>query len=102
MSLTFVVLKVGNKMLNIQQKKLVDDSRNSNKNQIQVYFDGLCQPCNPGGTACYAFIVKNGDHTIHTKYGLAADHSTNNVAEYTGLIRALQWLLENDHQNETS
>src|SRR6188472_4394417 len=67
---------------------------------IEVYFDGLCQPCNPGGTASYAFIVKNGDHTIYTKSGLAADNSTNNVGEYTGLIRALQWLLENDYQNE--
>jgi ribonuclease HI len=67
---------------------------------IQVYFDGLCQPVNPGRTACYAFIVKNGDHTIHTKYKLAADNSTNNVAEYTGLIRALQWLIANNYKNE--
>jgi ribonuclease HI len=67
---------------------------------IQVYFDGLCQPYNPGGTACYAFIVKNVDHTIHTEHGLAADNSTNNVAEYTGLIRALQWLIANNYKNE--
>ncbi|TLY06171.1 MAG: ribonuclease H, partial [Thaumarchaeota archaeon] len=24
---------------------------------IQVNFDGLCQPTNPGGIACYAFII---------------------------------------------
>jgi hypothetical protein len=28
-------------------------------------------------------------HTIHRKYGLAAHDSTNNVAEYIGLIKAL-------------
>ena len=82
---------------NYIDNEIIDSSP---RKMVEVYFDGLCQPCNPGGTACYAFIVKNGDHTIHTKSGLAADNSTNNVGEYTGLIRALQWLLENDYQNE--
>ncbi len=64
---------------------------------IQVYFDGLCQPCNPGGTACFAFIVKNEQgNIIHSEY-----NSTNNVAEYTGIIRALQWLIANNYQNES-
>ena len=67
---------------------------------IEVYFDGLCQPVNPGGTACFAFIIKNGTDTIHSEYGLAAHNSTNNVAEYTALIRALQWLLANDGESE--
>jgi hypothetical protein len=31
---------------------------------IEVYFDGLCQPYNPGGTACYSFIIKNDKDTI--------------------------------------
>jgi ribonuclease HI len=69
---------------------------------IQVFFDGLCQPCNPGGTACFAFIVKNEKgNIIHSEYGLAANNSTNNVAEYTGIIRALQWLSANNYQNES-
>jgi ribonuclease HI len=69
---------------------------------IQVYFDGLCQPCNPGGTACFAFIVKNEQgNTIYNKYGLAAHKSTNNVAEYTGIIKALEWLIANNYQNES-
>ena len=68
---------------------------------IQVYFDGLCQPYNPGETACYSFIIKNEEgNTIHSEYGLAARNSTNNVAEYTALIRALEWLLANDYENE--
>jgi len=82
------------------QQKLFDDSKDRNKNQIQVYFDGLCQPCNPGGTACYAHTVKNGENTIHRKFGVAAYNSTNNVAVYTAIIRALEWLLANNYQNE--
>jgi ribonuclease HI len=64
---------------------------------IEVYFDGLCQPVNPGGIACYAFVVKSDGKTIHSDYGLAAEpfskDATNNVAEYTALVKALEWLL---------
>ena len=65
---------------------------------IEVYFDGLCQPVNPGGIACYAFIVKQDGKTIHRDYGVAGNPSpdtTNNVAEYTGLVKALDWLVAN-------
>ena len=80
------------------QQKLFDNS--NNRKQIQVFFDGLCQPVNPGGKACFAFIIKDATNTIHCEYGLAANNSTNNVAEYTGLIRALEWLLANNYENE--
>jgi ribonuclease HI len=83
------------------QQKLFDDSKDGNKNQIQVFFDGLCQPSNPGGTACFAFIVKNEENTIYKEYGLAAHNSTNNVAEYAGVIKALEWLIANNYQNES-
>jgi ribonuclease HI len=67
---------------------------------IEVYFDGLCQPINPGGIPCYAFIVKEGEKTIYSDYGIAgepfSEDSTNNVAEYTALVKALQWLLTNN------
>jgi len=78
---------------------------NSDNFKMQVYFDGLCQPRNPNGLACYAFIIKaNTKQTIHSDYGLAAkpftDDATNNVAEYTGIIKALEWLSENNLYNE--
>ena len=67
---------------------------------IEVYFDGLCQPINPGGISCYAFLVKSGGRTIYVDYGIAVEpfsqDSTNNVAEYTALVKALQWLLEHN------
>jgi ribonuclease HI len=71
---------------------------------IEVYFDGLCQPINPGGIACYAFVVKSDGTTIYSDYGLAGEpfssDSTNNVAEYVALTRALEWLVENDFTSD--
>jgi ribonuclease HI len=71
---------------------------------IEVYFDGLCQPINPGGVSCYAFIVKSEGRIIHSDYGVAAkpfsEESTNNVAEYTALAKALQWLLANNFNSK--
>ena len=68
---------------------------------IEVYFDGLCQPVNPGGIACYAFVVKSDSKTIHSGYGVAGEpfskDSTNNVAEYTALVKAFEWLVANNH-----
>jgi ribonuclease HI len=67
---------------------------------IEVYLDGLCQPINPGGIPCYAFIVKRDGKTIYSDYGIAgepfSEDSTNNVAEYTALVKALEWLLANN------
>lgn len=62
---------------------------------IEAYFDGLCEP-NPGGVATYGFVVKKDGKKVHEGHGLAGTpktpQATNNVAEYTGLIKALEWL----------
>ena len=67
---------------------------------IEVYIDGLCQPINPGGIACYAFLVKSNGKTIYSEYGVVGKpfsiESTNNVAEYTALAKALEWLITNN------
>src|SRR5215212_7955795 len=83
------------------QQRLFDNDDCNNRKQIQVFFDGLCEPVNPGGIACFAFIIKDGTNTIHRGYGLAANDSTNNVAEYTAVIKALEWLIANNYQNES-
>ena len=63
---------------------------------IEAYFDGLCEP-NPGGVATYGFVIKRDGKKFHEGHGLAgtpkSSQATNNVAEYTGLIKALEWLL---------
>ena len=71
---------------------------------IEAYFDGLCEPKNPGGVATFGFLVLRGGKRVHEASGLAAtpytDGATNNVAEYTGVLRALEWLLEQGLQKE--
>jgi ribonuclease HI len=71
---------------------------------IQVNIDGLCQPINPGGIACYAFVIRSNGKTIHCDYGVAGEpfskDSTNNIAEYTALVRALEWLVEHNHVSD--
>jgi ribonuclease HI len=64
---------------------------------IRVEFDGACEPRNPGGIPTYGFVIYRDRRKAHEEAGLAATpHSreaTNNVAEYTGAIRALEWLV---------
>lgn len=69
---------------------------------VEVYFDGLCLPRNPGGIACYAYIIYKDGKEIRRDSGLAAEplseNASNNVAEYTALVKALEWLAENGYQ----
>ena len=61
---------------------------------VEVHFDGSCQPPHRG-VAGYGFVIR-GEGLDYTEHGLAAppysDASTNNVAEYVGAIRALEYL----------
>jgi ribonuclease HI len=75
------------------------------KEVVTVRFLGQCLPRNPGGTACYAYIIRNKEgYLLHESCGLAAEpnspSSTNNVANYTALIRALEWLIKNGYRND--
>ena len=66
---------------------------------VVFYFDGLCEPRNPGGIAAYGFVIYNDGKILMKKYGLAckpwSQDATNNVAEYSALIHGLQWLVDN-------
>ena len=59
---------------------------------IEVWTDGLCEPINPGGTGCAGYVIKkNGKVVEKGSESLGASKDmTNNVAEYSALIRALQ------------
>ncbi len=64
-----------------------------------MYFDGLCEPKNPGGIATYGFLIQRNGETIFEDYGLAdaepwSKEASNNVAEYSAVLRALKWLDE--------
>ncbi len=65
-----------------------------------LYFDGLCEPKNPGGVATYGFIIKDENGNVVCKgkglvgAGMFGDDVTNNVAEYTALIEGLRCFRE--------
>jgi ribonuclease HI len=64
---------------------------------ITIFFDGLCEPRNPGGIATYGYVIYKDGKKI--KAGCRAIGSgtgmTNNVAEYSGLKRAAEWINQN-------
>lgn len=63
---------------------------------ITAYFDGLCEPRNPGGYACGGWFIAptsefpglEGGLRGH-RYYLNGPHATNNVAEYRAALDAL-------------
>jgi ribonuclease HI len=59
-----------------------------------LHFDGATEPINPRGISTFGFVLKKGGVTAKVGKGLAAtpgnEGSTNNVAEYHGLIRGLE------------
>lgn len=67
--------------------------------KLQCYFDGACEPKNPGGAMGYgAAIFENGVLLKECSgFDAAAPTNTNNVAEY----KALLWLLEQKELFET-
>jgi ribonuclease HI len=75
------------------------------KEIINVRFLGQCLPRNPGGIACYAFIIRSKEgHLLHEACGLASETnsspSTSSTASYTALIKALEWLLKNHYAKD--
>jgi ribonuclease HI len=68
---------------------------------ITVYFDGLCEPRNPGGIAAYGFLVYQGESKVYEKWGVIGEGAamSNNVAEYYAVCEALSWLLNNGYHN---
>jgi len=70
-----------------------------------VYFDGLCEPVNPRGIATYGFVIYRDGEKIFEGCGVVGagmfgDDVTNNVAEYTALIKALEWLVEQGYTKD--
>lgn len=63
---------------------------------LHAWFDGACEPVNPGGVGTYGFVVRDGDRLVRTQHGVvpAAEGvaMTNNVAEYAALLFLAEWL----------
>ena len=66
---------------------------------IEAWFDGCCEPVNPGGTAAYgAVIMRDGqplwsDSKIFFPRPGHERETSNNVAEYNGFLAILKYLL---------
>ncbi len=62
---------------------------------ITIYFDGLCRPKNPGGVATYGYLIYQDGKKVKSGYGVIGSGAgmTNNVAEYSALKQAAEWLI---------
>lgn len=75
------------------------------KRLLEAHFDGACTPMNPGGTATYGahvvdrFVAK----VIYEGKGVVCEGpgATNNIAEYAGFIKVLEWLAQLEEPSET-
>jgi probable phosphoglycerate mutase len=60
---------------------------------ITAYFDGGARS-NPGPAGYGVYIVDDGGNVLAELSG-SLGNTTNNIAEYNGLIAALQWAVDN-------
>lgn len=63
--------------------------------EIECYFDGVCEPKNPGGHGAYGTTINFNDGTpifCEGKYIGSGKNVSNNVAEYMGFISILKFL----------
>jgi ribonuclease HI len=72
-----------------------------------AYFDGCCEPVNPGGTASFGAVVFDPEGVrvwecsrLFIPIRGRERETSNNVAEYGGFISILEWFLENGLQKE--
>jgi ribonuclease HI len=78
------------------------DSPKKDEKSINIWIDGLCEPINPGGTACIGFVIKKNGETIAKGCEVIGkgEGMTNNVAEYTALIYSLKEIKRLKLENE--
>lgn len=60
---------------------------------VTIYIDGLCEPTNPDGYACWAYEAHDeNDKPLGRNYGCLGHGkgTSNNIAEYQALIEALK------------
>jgi ribonuclease HI len=69
--------------------------------KVVVYYDGGCEPVNPKGVAVFGFVIYVDGEKKGEGKGLAAEpwsnNASNNVGEYTAMIKAFEWLLKNGY-----
>lgn len=68
----------------------------------EAWFDGACEPRNPGGHATYGFVIYRDKKLVDSGFGHVGSGSemTNNVAEYSGAIAVMSWFLGRGMEKE--
>ena len=64
-------------------------------NHVIAYIDGGARG-NPG-PAGFGVRIEHADGTLVEEFSAAIGHATNNVAEYRGLLAALEWAKAHGH-----
>ncbi len=63
---------------------------------ITAFFDGLCEPKNPGGIGTYGYVIYEGNIPVIKDKGIAGEpfspSVSNNTAEFTGVIMLMEAL----------
>jgi ribonuclease HI len=69
---------------------------------ITIYFDGLCRPKNPGGVATYGYLIYRDGKKVNSGSGVIGSGAgmTNNVAEYSALKQAAEWVSRHGGDDE--
>jgi ribonuclease HI len=65
------------------------------------FFDGCCEPVNPGGTAGFGAVIFSGrDQRVWEHSGIveASPTTSNNVAEYLAVNALLDWFVQRGEQ----
>lgn len=65
-------------------------------NDLMIFCDGLCEPANPNGWACWAWLARSpSGKRLREAYGCLGhgEGMTNNVAEYAAINDALRYTL---------
>lgn len=64
--------------------------------RVNAYFDGACEPRNPGGHIGYGALIEVDGNTIfeHSGYLQASSDNSNNVAEYLAFESLINFIIE--------
>lgn len=70
--------------------------KQDNKGNIVAYFDGACEPRNPGGNLGIGATIRQGGKELfkHSSFVKEKPSNTNNVAEYMAFEAILDFFLE--------
>jgi ribonuclease HI len=78
-----------------QSQGNISQEAQSEEPAILAWFDGACEPLNPGGTASFGVIVQGENGTVLLReHGVVGKGKamSNNLAEYAGVLHILKYL----------